>query len=112
MPEPGRAQALGLPHVDLIRRSGRPGPGLSCAPRTGPFTLPLLRSRWRIPRKQARHLPSSSHVLAWDAHRELYIPTVEAPGEGVAVGAEGEGVAVGADVLIISKRLSPTTLPM
>ena len=72
MPEPGRAQALGLPHVDLIRRSGRPGPGLSCAPRTGPFTLPLLRSRWRIPRKQARHLPSCSHVLAWDAHRELY----------------------------------------
>ena len=27
---------------------------------------------WRIPRKQARHLPSCSHVLAWDAHRELY----------------------------------------
>ena len=43
---------------------------------------------------------------------ENFIPTGEAPGEGVAVGAEGEGVAGGADVLIISKRLSPTTLPM
>ena len=45
---------------------------------------------------------------------ENFIPTGEAPGEGVAVGAdnEGEGVAGGVDVLIISKRLSPTTLRM
>ena len=42
---------------------------------------------------------------------ENFIPTGEVSGDDGAPG-DNDGVAGGADVLIISKRLSPTALPM